>query len=288
MEKVRRKTYLDNTEESNSLLNNDFIQMDYVNTKKDEDLSPGPRTPRDQTIECDIQPNDTLSNLALKYNLPLAELKRVNNIMKDSEFYALKRIKIPVKPSSFLRELIPGVHSETNRRENGWYVESKEIGASSNLSSSLVSSGYSSPCSELDSSTYKQENRDKKKVKRFLKDMDKDLERIKDRQSNQNSLENVNNCEDSDTGLEDKDRIQVMYTNFDKQGDDGVSNGSLICWCFLIVLLVLSLLVILAALMHVDHHHTDIGVTGDESEVVHSNSEQFKSPVISKDNSFQN
>ena len=161
-----------------------YFDLEYINSKKDEDLSPDPRTPRDQTIECDIQPTDTLSNLSLKYNIPLAELKRVNNIMKvcetclfiyisniiifliilkstnayltlgkkyqldwwslkqildifdtiyktndnwynycifykiffqDSEFFALKRIRIPVKPSSFLRELIPGVHSETNR-----------------------------------------------------------------------------------------------------------------------------------------------------------------------------
>jgi len=257
MEKNRRKTYLDSTDESYSLLNNDSLQMEYLHSKKNEDLSPGPSTPRDQTIECDIQPTDTLSNLALKYNIPLAELKRVNNIMKDSEFFALKRIKIPVKPSSFLRELIPGVHSETNRRENGWYVDSKETGASSNLSSGMISSGHSTPCSEHELSSSNQNTKDKKKVKRFLKDMDKDLERIKERQSNQNSLENLNEVDESDTVPGGgRERIEVMYNNFE-QLEDGVSNGSLVCWCFLIILLVLSLLAILAALMHVDHHHPD-------------------------------
>jgi len=277
MDKVRRKTYLDKTDESYSLLNNDSLQMEYINSKKDEDLSPGPRTPRDQTIECDIQPTDTLSNLSLKYNIPLAELKRVNNIMKDSEFFALKRIRIPVKPSSFLRELIPGVHSESNRKENGWYVESKETGASSNLSSSMVSSGYSSPCSEADYNLSKQENKDKKKVKRFLKDMDKDLERIKERQSNRNSLERGDGEDESDSCvINDKDRIEVMYTNFEKQ-DDGVSNGSLICWCFLVVLLVLALLVILAALMHVDHHHSESIATSTEAgSVKHATSDSLR------------
>ena len=62
-----------------------YFHLEYINSKKDEDLSPDPRTPRDQTIECDIQPTDTLSNLSLKYNIPLAELKRVNNIMKVCE-----------------------------------------------------------------------------------------------------------------------------------------------------------------------------------------------------------
>eukprot|EP00088_Acartia_fossae_P070866 TRINITY_DN9589_c0_g3_i1.p1 TRINITY_DN9589_c0_g3~~TRINITY_DN9589_c0_g3_i1.p1 ORF type:complete len:275 (-),score=38.91 TRINITY_DN9589_c0_g3_i1:616-1440(-) len=255
MEKVRRKTYLDSSEESSGLLgaNNDSLQMEYLNSKKRDDSSPGPRTPKDQTIECDIQPTDTLSNLSLKYNIPLAELKRVNNIMKESEFYALKRIKIPVKPSSFLRDLIPGVHSEANRKENGWYVESKDTGASSNFNSSKVSSGYSSPCSEIDSHTFRQENKDKKKVKKFLKDMDNDLERIKERQSNQNSGEDKPQPIVNEDDLSSRDRIEVMYTNFEAQ-DDGVSNGSLVCWCFLVVLLVLSLLAILAALMHVDHH----------------------------------
>lgn len=34
----------------------------------------------------------------------------------------------------------------------------------------------------------------------------------------------------------------------------GLSNGSMLCWCFLLVLLALSLLAILMALMSIDHH----------------------------------
>jgi hypothetical protein len=61
----------------------------------------------------------------LKYNVQLSELKRVNNILQDSEFFALKRIKIPVKPASLLNDILPGIHSEENRRDNGWYVDHK-------------------------------------------------------------------------------------------------------------------------------------------------------------------
>ena len=51
--------------------------------------------------------------------------------------------------------------------------------------------------------------------------MDKDLERIKERQSNRNSLESGDNEDESDSCIvADKDRIEVMYTNFEKQ-DDG-------------------------------------------------------------------
>ena len=34
--------------------------------------------------------------------VPIAEIKRVNNILTEQGFFALKRIKIPVKPYSYL------------------------------------------------------------------------------------------------------------------------------------------------------------------------------------------
>ena len=127
--------------------------------------------------------SDTLHSLALKYNVQLSELKRVNNILQESEFFALKRIKIPVKPASLLHDILPGVHSEENSRGNGWYVDHKDspLAASSNVSSRL-SSGYSSPCSEQQELLLP-ESKDRKKVKKFLKDMDRDLARIKEKQS---------------------------------------------------------------------------------------------------------
>ena len=68
--------------------------------------------------------------------------------------------------------------------------------------------------------------------------MDKDLERIKERQSNRNSLESGDNEDESDSCIvADKDRIEVMYTNFEKQ-DDGkpciceVNNFLVLCSLF--------------------------------------------------------
>lgn len=249
----RRKGF---TEESQSLINNDefLLLQDSLHPKKREDHSPSCRSPKDQTIECDIQPTDTLHSLSLKYNIPLAELKRVNNILSESEFFALKRIRIPVKPSSFLKDLIPGVHSEDKRRENGWYVDHKDTpnSFSSNLSSA-VSTGYSSPCSEMENPS--PESRDKKKVRKFLKEMDKDLERIKERQSAAKSEDQLEPVMEEVTNRE-----EVIYTNFPHPlTDDGLSNGSLLCWCFLLVLLVLSLMAIFMALMSVDHHSSLVG-----------------------------
>jgi len=261
MDKYRRKgagsNYADFVgEESQSLLTEDYLQLGNLHPKKREDGSPAARSPKDQTIECDIQPTDTLQSLALKYNIPLAELKRVNNILQENEFFALKRIKIPVKPASFLKDLIPGVHSEENRRENGWYVDHKDTPNSFSSSlSSRQSTGYSSPVSEAELAPVFQESKDKKKVRRLLKEMDRDLERIKERQSS-------NNKEDADEELEDVNLDhsveEVLYTNFNHpQEDSGLSNGSLVCWCFLLVLLTLSLLAILSVLMSVDHHSSE-------------------------------
>ena len=62
------------------------------------------------TILVQVQPGDTLASLSLKYNIPVAELKRVNNIVTETHFYALKRMKIPVKTASLLTEMLPSVH----------------------------------------------------------------------------------------------------------------------------------------------------------------------------------
>ena len=174
-------------EEQENLLGRDTLVLGNLHPKKRGDWSPA-RSPKDQTLECDIQPSDTLATLSLKYNVPLAELKRVNNIINEAEFYALKRLKIPVKTASFINDLLPEVHSEERRtNNNGWYLETKESPQQiSSGISSHVSSGYSSPCSESDTdrvSSVFHESKDTKKVKRFLKDMDKDLDRIRERQS---------------------------------------------------------------------------------------------------------
>ena len=69
-----------------------------------------PAPPLDQCVEAEVQPGDTLASISLKYNIPVAELKRVNNILAENQFFALKRIKIPVKAASLLTELLPAVH----------------------------------------------------------------------------------------------------------------------------------------------------------------------------------
>ena len=48
-----------------------------------------------QTSFLQVLPSDTLNNISLRYNVSVAELKKVNNIWSDQDFYGLKRIKVP-------------------------------------------------------------------------------------------------------------------------------------------------------------------------------------------------
>ena len=74
--------------------------------------------PRDHTMEYNIQTGDTLLSLVFKDNIQVAELKRVNKILIDTEFFALKKIKIPVQPTSLLTEILPGDPLEQEIFEN--------------------------------------------------------------------------------------------------------------------------------------------------------------------------
>ena len=60
-------------------------------------------------MEADILTGDTIAKVALRYNVPISELKRVNNLLNDAEFHALTTIKVPVKADSLLTELLPEV-----------------------------------------------------------------------------------------------------------------------------------------------------------------------------------
>lgn len=55
-----------------------------------------------QTIEAQIQKNDTLQALALRYHCTIAELKRINKIDKENEIYARTVLHVPVNAFTLL------------------------------------------------------------------------------------------------------------------------------------------------------------------------------------------
>ncbi|XP_040426319.1 lysM and putative peptidoglycan-binding domain-containing protein 4 isoform X2 [Cygnus olor] len=65
--------------------------------------------PRDRAgdvvlLEREVTEDDSLNKLALQYGCKVADIKRVNNFIREQDLYALKSIKIPVKPHGLLTE----------------------------------------------------------------------------------------------------------------------------------------------------------------------------------------
>uniref|UniRef100_A0A0B8RUD6 LysM and putative peptidoglycan-binding domain-containing protein 3 n=1 Tax=Philothamnus irregularis TaxID=1899461 RepID=A0A0B8RUD6_9SAUR len=107
-------------------------------------------------ITKDIQEGDTLNALALQYSCSVADIKRVNNLITDQDFFALRTIKIPVKKFSLLTE----THCFPKNRQNS-------RSASSSYSTEFSDSSLAP---ELFSSTETAGN--------FLKEVDRDIEQI--------------------------------------------------------------------------------------------------------------
>ncbi|XP_078252641.1 lysM and putative peptidoglycan-binding domain-containing protein 3 isoform X2 [Rhinoraja longicauda] len=115
----------------------------------------------------EIQEGDTLNALALQYCCTVADIKRINNLINDQDFFALRSIKIPVKKITLLGEkhspvasrLVPRVALESNAQ-----FQEFKAGAE--------------PCSS-------NENADN-----FLREVDKDIERIV--KSNDTTREHLN------------------------------------------------------------------------------------------------
>uniref|UniRef100_A0A8D0GVI5 LysM and putative peptidoglycan-binding domain-containing protein 4 n=1 Tax=Sphenodon punctatus TaxID=8508 RepID=A0A8D0GVI5_SPHPU len=55
-------------------------------------------------LEREITRDDNLNKLALQYGCKVADIKRVNNFIREQDLYALKSIKIPVKNHGILTE----------------------------------------------------------------------------------------------------------------------------------------------------------------------------------------
>ncbi|KAJ9593505.1 hypothetical protein L9F63_014958 [Diploptera punctata] len=68
---------------------------------------------KEQYLEKEIQPGDTLQTLSLQFNCPISELKRINNIHRDNEIFARRIIKVPMK--LFTNKLVD-VHSSSSNK----------------------------------------------------------------------------------------------------------------------------------------------------------------------------
>ena len=55
--------------------------------------------------------------------MAISELKRVNNLLNEAEFHALKTIKVPAKADSLLTELLPEVSYKSTVVIHGTKIE---------------------------------------------------------------------------------------------------------------------------------------------------------------------
>ncbi|XP_071795341.1 lysM and putative peptidoglycan-binding domain-containing protein 3-like [Asterias amurensis] len=127
-------------------------------------------------IEREIESGDSLQIFSLQYGCPVSELKRCNNLMNDQDFFALRRIKIPVKQHGLLTE----TEEERRRRPNATQ-EAKSTG--NNLTNGFLSGDddFESDDEEdqfVRTISIRDSMRDNISTQQFLKNMDRDLEKI--------------------------------------------------------------------------------------------------------------
>ncbi|CAH1797965.1 unnamed protein product [Owenia fusiformis] len=63
-------------------------------------------------LERNVNEGDTIQSIALQYGCPVSELKRLNNLIQDQDFFAKKVIKVPIKRHGLLTELIEKENKE--------------------------------------------------------------------------------------------------------------------------------------------------------------------------------
>lgn len=76
------------------------------------------RIRHEQILEAEIQENDSLASIALRFNCTVADIKRLNKIEKDNEIFAKKILKVPLTAHNILLDTLPKVHKSGNSSPN--------------------------------------------------------------------------------------------------------------------------------------------------------------------------
>ncbi|XP_068223917.1 lysM and putative peptidoglycan-binding domain-containing protein 3 [Palaemon carinicauda] len=170
----------------------------------------------EQLVNRPIQSGETLRSISLKYRVPLSELKRINNIMQENEFFALNSLKIPVKANSLLTEML----EEEQRNQGACGVVPK---STSSARATLLGTRSVSSCSDYESDTEMhvgyisidrilRDTRTKREAKRFLDTMQKDLVEIR---AKTNSYTYKDNLDEAAAALND-----LRFRPLDPSGGD--------------------------------------------------------------------
>ncbi|KAG8196838.1 hypothetical protein JTE90_027551 [Oedothorax gibbosus] len=182
----------------------------------------------------DIQSGDTLESVAIKYQCSVADIKRANNLLSNQEFYALKRLKIPVKKHSLLTEILS---SSANAKPDSIIIEHPNDNVHT-INIGIGTSGRSP--SPQDSAA-------------FFKRMDQDLVNIMlSTNSQKDSLEAA-------AAALTMPQIQPLVKDPYNTVDCGIQGNYLIIFVIILVVVVPSLVALYYVYMrtyHEQHHHT--------------------------------
>ncbi|KRZ10500.1 LysM and putative peptidoglycan-binding domain-containing protein 3 [Trichinella zimbabwensis] len=165
-------------------MDNDSIELrSRVNNKH---LRSNSKERREKNHECNqfvvyhMCAGDTIQKIALKHNISVNELKRVNNLLSDQDIYALKMIRIPVHRFSFLTDS----------------YEVSNDSASGKIDSPVISAAHVSSTDSISMHGEKQKLRDdhahaKNDIIDLLSEVDQNVQRVKEKHNQQNSKEHA-------------------------------------------------------------------------------------------------
>lgn len=160
---------------------------------------------RKKLIDYEVQSSDTLQSISLRYGCSVAELKLVNKLIKDQDFYAHRTVQIPVSEHGVLIES---------------FAETKN-GPAPSEESNVVNLSIGQMLAD-DSSVASQS---------FLQAMDKDIQRI---------VETTVNHVNAESEVLNLPRFHTMATAKTQRCDG--SNWGLNWWCLLMGLLIVGVL----------------------------------------------
>uniref|UniRef100_A0A2P2I1S3 LysM and peptidoglycan-binding domain-containing protein 3-like n=1 Tax=Hirondellea gigas TaxID=1518452 RepID=A0A2P2I1S3_9CRUS len=201
---------------------------------------PQPLLPQyEQVVERRVRTGETLCTIAINYRISVSELKRVNRLQNDSDFYALSSIKIPVRPNSelgdILKEEFEAYENEQQKLKNGSPATATGDLAPrrSHLSSCTTDDSDGDACvGYVSIQQILREKSTRAEARRFLENMQEDLMRIKEKVVSEKA-----SLSEAAAALTDPRFVPLSSIN----GVDGGLSWCRLFFCAIVVLLLLPL-----------------------------------------------
>lgn len=162
-------------------------------------------------IDYNLKEDETLHTISMKFGISIADLKRINCLQNERDIYALKVVKIPIKPNSYYSEKfvnqlkiadypitrlnssnLLSIHLETNSIESEDEKSSEDNNQTNNLNSKNeieIDAKSELNLSSLDTALLKEsriineqgvkKSKQARQAKRFLKKFDHKIESLK-------------------------------------------------------------------------------------------------------------